>query len=91
MSIQTVNAEILQGNFTIEQLDSIQDAIKFARSRIATKNAFTLRQGARVTMTHDKLGGKAFGTVLKVKIKKADVKMDDGKIFVVPLAMLEAA
>ena len=91
MSIQTINAEILQGTFTNEQLDSIQDAIKFARSRIAQKNAFTLRQGARVTMTHDRLGGKAFGTVLKVKIKKADVKMDDGKIFVVPLAMLEAA
>ena len=91
MSIQTINAEILQGNFTVDQLDSIQDAIKFARSRIAQKNSFTLRQGARVTLTHDKLGGKAFGTVLKVKIKKADVKMDSGALYTVPLAMLSAA
>ena len=91
MSIQTINAEILQGAFTIDQLDSINDAVKFARSRIAQKNAFTLRQGARVTMTHDKLGGKAFGTVLKVKIKKADVKMDTGMTYSVPLSMLTAA
>ena len=91
MTIQTINAEILQGNFTIEQLDSINDAVKFARSRIAQKNSFTLRQGARVFLTHDKLGGKAFGTVLKVKIKKADVKMDAGTIYTVPLAMLTAA
>jgi hypothetical protein len=91
MNIQNINTAIISGNFTIADLDSIQDAVRFARSRLTQKNAFTLRQGARVTMTHDKLGGKAFGTVLKVKIKKADVKMDDGKVFVVPLAMLEAA
>ena len=91
MNIKEINTAIISSSFTIADLDSIQDAVKFARGRIAQKNAFTLRQGARVTLTHDKLGGKAFGTVLKVKIKKADVKMDSGALYTVPLAMLSAA
>jgi exosome complex RNA-binding protein Csl4 len=90
MSIQTINAEILQGAFTIEQLDSINDAVKFARSRIAQANAFTLRAGAKITINHPKLGGTVGGTVLKVKIKKADVKLNNGFIYTVPLSMLTA-
>jgi len=90
MSIQTINTEILAGNFTIAQLDSINDAVKFARSRIAQTNALTLRAGAQVTLSHAKLGGTVRGTVLKVKIKKADVKLDTGMTYTVPLSMLTA-
>lgn len=95
MSIQTVNAEILAGNFTNEQLNSVIDAVKFARSRIGQKNAFTLRAGAKVTATHDQLGGTVTGVVIKVKQKKALVKIEAGRkagvTFDLPLSMLSAA
>ena len=90
MSIQTINAEILQGAFTNEQLDSIQDAIKFARSRIATKNIFTLRAGANVQFTSNKNGVTYKGTVEKVNRKYIIVRTPQGG-FRVPANMLTPA
>jgi hypothetical protein len=73
MSIQTINAEILQGAFTNEQLDSIGDAIKFARSRIAQKNIFSMRTGSNVQFTSSKNGMTYKGTVNKVGRKYVTV------------------
>ena len=42
MTIQSINAEILAGGFTNEQLSSIGDAIKFARAQLARTVANTL-------------------------------------------------
>ena len=89
MNIQAINSAIVTGNFSIADLDAIQDAVKFARSRLAAQAKFTLGKGSKVTVNHDKVRG-IVGTVLKVKIKKADVDFN-GKIFQVPLAMCQAA
>lgn len=91
MDIKAINTAIVTGTFTNTDLDSIQDAIKFAKSRIASQLSVTLGKGSKVTLSHAKLGGRVTGTVLKVKIKKADVKLDTGPIYTVPLSMLSAA
>ena len=91
MNIQDINRAIIAGSFTNTELDSIYDAVKFAKSRIATQLSCTLRAGSKVSLTHAKLGGRVQGTVLKVKIKKADVKLDNGPTYTVPLSMLTAA
>jgi hypothetical protein len=90
MDIKAINTAIVTSNFTAMELDTISDAIKFARSRVASSLSASLRAGAKVTLTHAKLGGTVRGTVLKVKIKKADVKLDSGMTYTVPLSMLTA-
>lgn len=87
MDIKAINTAIVTGSFTIADLDSIQDAVKFARSRIASTLSVTLTKGSKVRVNHVKVQGQV-GTVLKVKIKKADVDFN-GKIFQVPLAMCQ--
>jgi hypothetical protein len=90
MSIQTVNAEILAGNFTNEQLGSIIDAVKFARSRLAEKNKAGLRVGQNVSFTSTKNGVTYKGTVNKVAIKFVTVATPQG-MWRVPASMLEIA
>lgn len=90
MNLQQINTAIITGTLTNTDLDSIQDAVRFAKSRIASQLSVTLGKGSKVTMTHAKLGGRVVGTVLKVKIKKADVRLDTGMIYTVPLSMLTA-
>lgn len=87
MNIQTINSAIVTGSFTIADLDSIADAVKFARTRIASKLSVTLTKGATVTVNHVKVQGMV-GRVVKVKIKKADVDFN-GKIYQVPLSMCQ--
>ena len=85
MNIQSINTAIV--NFSVADLDSIADAVKFARSRLATQTKFQLTRGSKVRVNHDKVRG-TIGTVLKVKIKKADVDFN-GRVFQVPLAMCQ--
>lgn len=87
MDIKAINTAIVTGKFSIAELDSISDAIKFARSRAASQLAITLGKGSKVRVNHIKVQGMV-GTVLKVKIKKADVDFN-GKIFQVPLSMCQ--
>jgi len=90
MSIQSINAEILQGAFTNEQLDSIMDAVKFARSRITQKNIFTMRTGANVQFTSTKNGMTYKGVVEKVGRKYIVVRTPQGG-WRVPANMLSPA
>ena len=90
MSIQTINTEIIQGNFSNDELNSIMDAIKFARSRITQKNIFTMRAGANVQFTSSKTGMTVKGTVSKVGRKYVTVSTQQG-LWRVPANMLESA
>ena len=89
MTIQSINAEILAGNFTNEQLTSIGDAIKFARARITEKSIRTLRLGTSVRFTSNKNGQTYSGTVDKIAIKYVTVRTAQG-LWRVPASMLEA-
>ena len=92
MDIGTINRAIITGNFSARDLESIQDAVKFARAKTARVNAVTFHAGDSVKLTHAKLGGTVVGTVRKIKIKKADVHIPSMNVtYTVPLSMLEAA
>jgi hypothetical protein len=87
MSIQTVNAEILQGNFTNEQLTSIIDAVKFARARLTEKTKRSLHIGDEVSFTSTKMRQTVRGKVRKIAIKF--VTVDTGQtLWRVPANML---
>jgi hypothetical protein len=90
MSIQTVNAEILAGNLTNEQLSSVIDAVKFARARLTEQNKRSLRLGGVVKFTSTKSGMTLQGTVDKIAIKFVTVRTPQG-LWKVPANMLETA
>jgi hypothetical protein len=88
MSIQTVNAEILAGNFTNEQLSSIIDAVKFARARLSDQAKRALTLGSTVQFTSTKNGMTYVGTVQKIAIKYVTVSTAKG-LWRVPANMLK--
>jgi hypothetical protein len=88
MSIQTVNAEILAGNFTNEQLGSIIDAVKFARARLGDQNKRSVTLGSTVRFTSTKNGMTYTGTVDKIAIKYVTVRTSAG-LWRVPASMLQ--
>jgi hypothetical protein len=88
MNIKEINTAIITGTFTNDELTSIGDAVKFARTRIATQNKFTLTKGTKVQFTGR--GGVIIGTVEKVAIKRATVNTPLGR-YAVPLNMLSVA
>jgi hypothetical protein len=92
-TIQEINSTIIGGAFTNEQLDSIQMAIKFARTQLAQKAKFTFRAGSQVKFTSSKTGQSVLGTVEKVN-RKFIIVRENGKAFGnwrVPANMLQAA
>ena len=87
MSIQTVNAEILTGNFTNDQLSSIIDAVKFARARLTEQTKRSLRIGDNVNFNSAKQGRNVTGVVVKIAIKFVTVRTATG-LWRVPANML---
>jgi len=89
MNIQEINTAILQGSFTNDQLNSIADAVRFARSQITRHNTGSFVIGTRVKFYNRKTGVTYTGTVNKVKLKNILVDTDVGVRYNVPAAMLE--
>ena len=87
MSIQSINAEILAGGFTNDQLSSIGDAIKFARARLTETTKRSLRIGDNVNFTSSKSGQNVTGVVTKIAIKYVTVRTVQG-LWRVPANML---
>jgi hypothetical protein len=87
MSIQTVTAEILQGNFTNEQLASIIDSVKYARSKLTRHTIRSLQVGDNVNFNSAKQGRNVTGVVTKIAIKYVTVKTVSG-LWRVPANML---
>ncbi len=93
MTLQEINRAIIAGTFSNEDLNSIGDAIKFARGQLAAKAKFTFRTGSLVKFTTSKSGQTVLGTVEKVN-RKFIIIRENGKAFGtwrVPANMLEAA
>ena len=90
MNVMEINTEILQGGFTNEQLNSITDAVRFARARLADQTKRTLRVGSQVKFTSNRNGSVYKGTLESIKIKNAIVATQMGR-YRVPMNMLEAA
>jgi hypothetical protein len=94
--IQQVNQAIMFGNFTNDELNSIGDAIKFARASIANQNKRAMSVGSVVKFTNSRTGLIVTGTVKKVNRKYVLVnEQKSGNLFGstwrVPASMLTVA
>jgi hypothetical protein len=90
MNIKEINSAIMHGDFTNEQLNSIGDAIRFARAQLVARNKAVLTVGANVKFTSS-TKGTFIGTVEKINRKFVIVR-ETGKAFgnwKVPANMLE--
>ena len=67
--IQQLNSSIMFGSFSNDELDSIINAVKFARAQLAkqAKNSFV--RGSRVKFTSSRTGQIVIGEVTDVKRK----------------------
>ena len=90
LSIQQINSAIMFGNFTNDQLTSINDAVLYARAQLRSVKIREFTKGDTVKFHSTKRGVTVTGTVTKVAIKYVTVK-DGVMLWKVPANMLEAA
>jgi hypothetical protein len=89
-TIQQINTAIMFGNLSNVELNSILDAVKFARTQLTKQNKRAFQLGDTVKFTSNRNGLTYVGTVRKVKIKFVLVSTNAG-VYNVPANMLEAA
>jgi small-conductance mechanosensitive channel len=87
VNIKDINTAIVTGTWTNDQLSSVIDAVKFARSRLAQTTKWSLRVGDSVNFTSSKTGMNYTGLVMKIAIKYVTVKTVSG-LWRVPANML---
>lgn len=87
-TINEINIEIMQGNFTNDQLNAIGQAIQFRRRQIGLAVKRSIRVGDTVKFYHPKLGRDLQGPVKAVKIKNVTVATPVGS-YRVPANLLE--
>ena len=68
MNIKQINTAIMQGDFTNEELNSIGDAIRFARAQLVVRNKSVLTIGSNVKFTSS-TRGTISGVVKKINRK----------------------
>jgi len=86
-TVQEINTAIIQGSLTNDELSSVIDAVKFARSRLTQLTKFSLRVGDNVNFNSAKQGRNVTGVVMKIAIKYVTVKTVNG-LWRVPANML---
>jgi hypothetical protein len=89
MDIGTINGAIMRGGWTDDELTSMIDAVKFARSRLAKQTMRQLHIGDPVVF-NAKDGRAVNGMVTKIAIKFVTVKTNIG-LWRVPASMLRIA
>jgi hypothetical protein len=87
MNVKQINSEIISGNWTNADLNSMIEAIKYARSNLARQVKGSIRVGDNVEFTN-KTGRRVQGSVKKVAIKYITVDTGAG-LWRVPANMLE--
>lgn len=89
MNVKDINAAIVSGIFTNDDLNSIADALRYARAQLAKQTRRSLMLGDTVKFTSSRNGVTYTGTVNKIKQKFVLVRTNSG-LFNVPANMLEA-
>ena len=89
MDINTVTRSIMFGDWTNKEINDMIEAIKYARTRLATQTKNSISVGSAVKFT-DRSGKTYQGTVTKIMQKNAVVKTMYGN-YRVPANMLEQA
>jgi hypothetical protein len=90
MDIKQVNSAIMFGTWSNTELESMIDAVKFARASLAKQNKNQFRIGSSVKFYSSKKRQTFTGTVTKVAIKYITVNTG-GSLWRVPANMLESA
>ena len=89
-TLQSINTEIIGGNFSDADLNTIWGAIKFRRAQLVNKNISRLTKGKLVKFTASRTGIVKCGKV--VKINRKFVIIDTGSMkWRVPANMLTDA
>lgn len=88
LTIQQINSAIISQEWTNAQLDSMIDAVKYARAQLGRQTVRELRNGITVRFTSNRTGQTITGTVAEVKIKNVIVQTALGR-YRVPANMLE--
>ena len=87
MDIKAINSAIIQGTWTNDQLSSMIDAVKYARSQLGRRSIRALSIGDSVNFTSNRTGQNVTGIVTKIAIKYVTVKTVNG-LWRVPANML---
>ena len=87
MNIDRINSAIIQGNLTNDELTTVIEAVKYARSRLQKQVKNALMIGDNVNFNSTKLGQNVTGVVVKIAIKFVTVKTVSG-LWRVPANML---
>jgi hypothetical protein len=88
MNAQQITNALVQGTFTNDELNSIVDAIKYARAKLGKQAKRSLTVGDNVQWVSSRNGLTVKGTVRKIAIKNVQVATAQG-IWNVPASMLE--
>ena len=88
MNVKDINTAIITGTWSNDELSSMIDAVKFARSRLTQTMKFQVRAGTKVKFHSTKRGQTFEGTVTKMAQKYATVSTNAG-LWKVPANMLE--
>ena len=94
LTIAQINSAIISGDFNNDDLESIANAIRFARSQMIHKNTGSLVIGTTVKFTNPKTGQSHTGVVKKVKLKNILIDCPSygrGGLLNVPAHMLSVA
>jgi hypothetical protein len=78
MNIDRINSAIIQGNLTNDELTTVIEAVKYARSRLQKQVKNALMIGDNVNFTSSKTGMNMTGVVTKIAIKYVTVKTLQG-------------
>jgi hypothetical protein len=87
MNIDAINTAIITGNLTNDQLSTVIDAVRYARSQLGRQSIRALSIGDNVNFTSTKTGQNYTGVVTKIAIKYVTVKTLQG-LWKVPANML---
>ena len=89
MNIGQINTAIISGKWTNQDLESMIDAVKYARARLTENSKRSMKIGQLVKFHSTKRGITMSGTVNKIAIKYVTVATQQG-LWRVPANMLEA-
>lgn len=86
-TVQEISNAIAFGNLTNDDLNTVIEAVKYARQRLTQQTKRQLGMGDTVQFTSTKTGRTMQGTVQKIAIKYITVRTQEG-LWRVPANML---
>ena len=90
MDAKQITSAIISNTWTNEELNTMVEAIRFARSGLTKTVARTLQVGTRVRYESSRQGCMVDGEITKVALKYATVR-SNGQLWKVPMNMLTVA